>query len=124
MVHSQTLWVRLARQVIAMAALSCLTLQVAAAQEAVRTGGLARLRSCTDRFVKNASASVSPGAPTREALAKQQNPICDDSVVLRLEGTSRVHLQCWTRGFAGDPLISGSRNDDVWHNEARGLPAL
>jgi carbonic anhydrase len=86
MVHSQTLRVRLAPKVVAVAALCCLTLQAPAAQEAVRTGGLARLKSGNERFVKNASASVSLGTPTREALAKPQNPFamvlsCSDSRV-------------------------------------------
>lgn len=86
MVHSQTLLVRLTRQVFAVAAFSCLALQVAAAQEIVRPGGLARLKSGNERFVRNASAPVSLGTPTRQVLAEPQHPFamvlsCSDSRV-------------------------------------------
>lgn len=64
--------------------LSSLMLQAPAAQEVARTGGLARLKSGNERFVKNAPVSL--GTPARDAGPKAQNPFamvlsCADSRV-------------------------------------------
>ena len=86
MVNSMTLPVRLVRQVVVLTVLLSLSLQAPAAQEPAKGGGLVRLKSGNERFVKNASATVSLGAPAREALAKGQSPFamvlsCADSRV-------------------------------------------
>ena len=85
MVSPHTLALRLARQVVVVTAL-LLTTQTPTAQEPTKGAGLIRLKSGNERFVKNASAAVSLGAPTREALAKGQHPFamvlsCADSRV-------------------------------------------
>ena len=85
MVNPHTLPLRLARQVVVVTALM-LSTQTPTAQEPTKGAGLIRLKSGNERFVKNASAAVSLGAPTREALAKGQHPFamvlsCADSRV-------------------------------------------
>ena len=63
---------------------SCCSTQTPTAQEPTKGAGLVRLKSGNEQFVKDASAAVSLGAPTREALAKGQHPFamvlsCADS---------------------------------------------
>jgi carbonic anhydrase len=85
MVNPRALPLRLARQVVVVTAL-LLSAHTPTAQEPAKGAGLIRLKSGNERFVKNASAAVPLGAPTREALAKAQHPFamvlsCADSRV-------------------------------------------